>query len=156
MNQAIVPHLWFKDQAEEAMRFYTSLFPDGKIHKIVYYPTGIEDPHFEGMNNKVLMGVFELNGQLFYCLDGGDHGFGFNDAISFVVECEDQAEIDYYWSRLSDGQHEQCGWCKDKFGLSWQILPKELELILTSPAQIEALMKMKKIVIAELKALAVD
>ena len=106
----------------------------------------------KGMNGKVITGIFELNGQQFMCLDGGPM-YKFNEAISLFVSCEDQAEIDYLWSKLSHvPESEQCGWCKDKFGVSWQIIPNNMgKLISSRPEAIQAMMKMKKIVISELK-----
>jgi len=109
------------------------------------------------MVGKVLTAIFELNGQRFMALDGGPI-FQFNEAISFYVECEDQAEVDYFWKRLSAvPESEQCGWIKDKFGLSWQIIPSQMGELLTSPNRVKALaatnamLKMKKIVIADLQ-----
>src|SRR5882724_5690653 len=149
--QKITPFLWFDDKAEEAMKFYTSIFKDSKIISTTYYPEGSEDPNMKGMEGKVLTGVFELNGQRFMALDGGPI-FKFNESISFYIECEDQQEIDYYWEKLSAvPESEQCGWLKDKFGLSWQIIPKQLgELLGDKDAEkagrvMQAMLQMKKI-----------
>ena len=136
--------------AEEAMEYYVSVFPDSRINSIQKYPDESIDPHFEGMAGKVINGNFTLNGVDFICLDGGP-AFKFNEAVSFTVLCKDQEEIDYYWERLSHvPESEQCGWCKDKFGVSWQIIPKHLdELLGKSPDAMKTLMKQHKIIIAE-------
>ena len=150
MPVPIVPCLWFPDCAEEAMEFYCSVFPDSAILSIERYPDESLDEHFAGMSGKVLTGRFVLDGTPFICLDGGP-AFTFNEAISLTVECADQAEIDHYWSNLSASpDHEQCGWLKDRFGVSWQIVPANLGELMTGPAQTQALMQMKKIVIDDL------
>jgi len=144
--------LWFDQQAEEAMNYYCSVFPDARIVHIERYPDESLDEHFMGMNGKVITGVFELAGQQFMCLDGGPV-FTINEAVSFHVSCKDQAEIDYYWSSLSHvPEAEQCGWCKDKFGVSWQIIPENMHELISSPAAVQAMMHMKKIDIAGLAA----
>ncbi len=122
--QKITPFLWFKDNnAEEAMNFYVSIFKDAKISHIQRYPENGPGP-MAGFGGKVLTGVFELEGQRFMCLDGGPGVFEPTGAISFLVECKNQKEIDHYWSALSaDPASEQCGWLKDKYGFSWQIVP---------------------------------
>ena len=150
MPVPIVPCLWFPDCAEEAMEFYCSVFPDSAILSIERYPDESLDEHFAGMSRKVLTGRFVLDGTPFICLDGGP-AFTFNEAISLTVECADQAEIDHYWSHLSASpEHEQCGWLKDRFGVSWQIVPANLGELMTGPAQTQALMRMKKIIIDDL------
>ncbi|HJE77122.1 MULTISPECIES: VOC family protein [Brevibacterium] len=150
MPVPIVPCLWFPDCAEEAMEFYCSVFPDSAILSIERYPDESLDEHFAGMSGKVLTGRFVLDGTPFICLDGGP-AFTFNEAISLTVECADQAEIDHYWSHLSASpEHEQCGWLKDRFGVSWQIVPANLGELMTGPAQTQALMRMKKIIIDDL------
>ena len=150
MPVPIVPCLWFPDCAEEAMEFYCSVFPDSAILSIERYPDESLDEHFAGMSGKVLTGRFVLDGTPFICLDGGP-AFTFNEAISLTVECADQAELDNYWSNLSASpDHEQCGWLKDRFGVSWQIVPANLGELMTGPAQTQALMQMKKIVIDDL------
>ncbi len=154
--QRIVPSLWFADNnCEEALNYYTTVFPDSRIISINYYPDERIDPHFAGMQGKVLTAVFELSGQRFIALDGGPY-FRFNEAVSFTVECEDQQEINYYWQKLSHHpENEQCGWCKDRFGLSWQIVPRDPEgEFMMSEAAMKALMQMKRIDIAALKAAA--
>ena len=134
------------------MDFYCSVFPNSRIVEVQKYPDQSDDPHLNGMAGKVLTGVFELNGQQFMCLDGGEQGFDFNNAISMLVSCADQAEIDKYWEQLSARpEAEQCGWCVDKYGLSWQIVPKNMGELMRGPAQVAAMMKMKKIVIADLE-----
>ena len=149
---AIKPCLWFNDSAEEAMQYYVDLFPDSHIDDIVRYPDESLNEHFKGMSDKVLNGRFTLSGTEFICLDGGP-AFTFNEAVSFTVGCADQAEIDRYWAALSAvPESEQCGWCKDKFGVSWQILPARLDELMTGPGAIQALMGMHKISIAELEA----
>jgi predicted 3-demethylubiquinone-9 3-methyltransferase (glyoxalase superfamily) len=150
--QAITPSLWFDNNAEEAMNYYVEVFPNSKINHIDYYPDESLDEHFKGMNGKVINGQFCLNGMDFICLDGGPI-FKFNEAVSFTVACKDQEEIDYYWSKLSAvPESEQCGWCKDKFGMSWQILPENMGELLSTPAAMQCMMKQHKIVIAELEA----
>ncbi|WP_431075306.1 VOC family protein [Microbacterium phyllosphaerae] len=147
----IRPFLWFDGQAQEAMEYYVSVFPDSSIDQVVLYPEESLDDHFQGMTGKVINGEFTLNGAPFGCLDGGPE-FAFNESISFVIGCEDQAEIDRYWAALSAvPESEACGWCKDRFGVSWQIVPAGLDLLQQRPEQIQALMHMKKIVIAELE-----
>lgn len=147
----IRPFLWFDGQAHEAMEYYVSVFPNSSIDNVVLYPEESLDRHFQGMTGKVISGAFTLDGVPFGCLDGGPE-FRFNEAISFVISCEDQEEIDHYWSALSAvPESEACGWCKDRFGVSWQIVPAGLDLLQQRPEQIQALMNMKKIVIAELE-----
>jgi len=149
----ITPFLWFDNQAEEAMKFYTSIFKNSKVGKVARY--GDAGP---GPKGSVMTASFELDGQEFIALNGGPH-FKFTEAISFVVNCEDQQEVDDYWSKLTagGGQESQCGWLKDKFGLSWQIVPTILSKLLsdTDPKRsqrvMQALMPMKKLIIADLE-----
>ncbi|MCC6190203.1 MAG: VOC family protein [Anaerolineales bacterium] len=163
-SQKIVPSLWFDQDTEEAVAFYISVF-NGSPHKrgesriihLTRYEQGMQAPGADQMEGKVLTALFELDGQRFMALDGGPI-FKFNEAVSFYVECEDQGEVDYFWQRLSAvPEAEQCGWLKDKFGLSWQIVPKQLGELLGSPkrgkalAATNAMLKMKKIVIADLQ-----
>jgi len=118
-TQKITPFLWFDTQAEEAARFYTSVFKDSKLVAITRYPDGAPG----GRAGSVMTASFELNGLQFTALNGGPE-FTFSLATSFVVHCQTQEEVDYYWEKLSAGGEEsQCGWLKDKFGLSWQIVP---------------------------------
>jgi predicted 3-demethylubiquinone-9 3-methyltransferase (glyoxalase superfamily) len=162
--QQIVPSLWFDKETEEAVNFYVSIFNgsphkrrDSKIISITRYEKGMDAPGADQMEGKVLTAIFELNGQRFMALDGGPV-FKFNEAVSFYVECADQDEVDYFWKKLSAvPEAEQCGWLKDKFGLSWQIIPKQMGDLLGSPirkkalAATNAMLKMKKIVIADLQ-----
>ena len=153
--QKITPFLWFDHQAEEAAGFYTSIFDNSKITAITHY--GDTGP---GPKGSVMTVAFELAGQKFVALNGGPH-FKFTEAISFVVNCENQAEVDKFWTKLTEGGQEvQCGWLKDKYGLSWQIVPTRLPELLQDPdparAQraMQAMMQMTKIDIAGLEAAA--
>jgi predicted 3-demethylubiquinone-9 3-methyltransferase (glyoxalase superfamily) len=162
--QKITTFLWFDKETEEAVNFYISLFngsphksDDSKIISITRYEKGMEVPGADDLMGKVITAIFELNGQRFMALDGGPV-FKFNEAVSLYVECDDQVEVDYFWKRLSVvPESEQCGWLKDKFGLSWQIIPKQMGELLGSPnrkkalAATNAMLKMKKIVIADLQ-----
>src|SRR3954464_16031570 len=119
--QKINPFLWFDKNAEEAMNFYVSVFPDSKIVSVKRYPEGPLEGPMKGMEGKVLTAVFELEGQKFMALDGGPY-FKPTAAVSFYVECADQAEVDGYWNRLTEGgdpKQQQCGWLQDKYGFSW-------------------------------------
>ncbi len=153
MQQKITPFLWFDMQAEEAVNFYVSLFQDSKIVSIKRY--GNEVP---GMEGKVLTAVFELNGQQFMALDGGPM-FKFTEAFSMFVDCEDQAEVDRLWEKLTadGGEESQCGWLKDKYGLSWQIIPRELMQLMSDPDPAKAgrvmqcMLQMRKIDVAKLR-----
>lgn len=158
--QKITPFLWFDNQAEEAMNFYASVFKDGKIISITRYPDDAPDGPMKGMGGKVLTGVFEILGQRFMALDGGPT-FKFNEAVSFYIECEDQEEVDYYWGKLSAvPESEQCGWLKDKYGVSWQVIPKRMGELMNDPDKAKAgrvtqrMLQMKKIDIAELEKAA--
>lgn len=146
----ITPNLWFDGNAQEAVDFYLSVFPNSKINGTSYYPTeGLLDfqKPFAG---KVLTLDYELDGNRFTAINAGPD-FKFTEAISFVVECKDQEELDYYWSKLShDPEAEQCGWCKDQYGLSWQIVPEGMEEMMKKPDAFARLLQMKKIVIADL------
>jgi predicted 3-demethylubiquinone-9 3-methyltransferase (glyoxalase superfamily) len=149
----IVPFLWFNDNAEEAIQFYTSIFKDAEVSNVRRY--GDAGP---GPNGKVMTATFRLNGQEFYALNGGPH-FKFTEAVSFFVNCETQDEVDELWEKLSaGGQKSQCGWLKDKFGLSWQIVPTALGVMLgdkdpeKSKRVMKAMLKMTKIDIATLRA----
>ncbi len=155
VTQKITPFLWFDNNAEEAVNFYVSVFKNSKVGETARY--GDSGP---GPKGSVMTMAFELEGQKFTALNGGPH-FKFTEAISFVVNCETQEEIDYFWERLSSngGQEVQCGWLKDKYGLSWQIVPTILpELISGDPQKsnrvMQALMQMKKLDIAELQRAA--
>lgn len=152
MQQKIAPNLWFNKNAKEAVDFYLSVFPDSKILNTAYYPESLKDgladfqKEFAG---KILAIDFELDGQMFTAINAGPE-FKFTEAVSFAVYCKDQSEIDYYWEKLSaDPKFEQCGWCKDKFGLSWQIVPTKINELMEKPNAYANMMKMKKIVIRE-------
>lgn len=147
--QKIVPNLWFTENASQAVEFYTSVFTDSKIISTTYYPeTGLADFQ-KSFAGKVLTIDFELNGQRFVAINAGDE-FKFTEAVSLAVMCKDQIEIDYYWSKLSAvPSSEQCGWCKDKYGLSWQIVPENIEELMKKPGAFETMMQQHKIIIAE-------
>ena len=158
MPAKISPCLWFDHQAEEAVRFYTAIFRDSKIVAISRYPEVGQEIHGKPAGS-VMTVEFELNGQSFTALNGGSI-FRFNEAVSFQIECATQEEVDYYWERLSesgDPQAQQCGWLKDKFGLSWQIVPQVLPELLNDPdteksqRAFQAMMQMKKLDIAGLQ-----
>ena len=152
----ITPFLWFDNSAEEAMKFYTSIFKNSKIGSVSRYDE--EGSKAAGRpKGSVMTASFQLEGQEFIALNGGPV-FQFTEAISFVVNCETQAEVDYYWEKLTEGGAEsQCGWLKDKFGLSWQIVPTILSKLLSDPDPqkskkvMHAMLQMKKIDIAKLK-----
>jgi predicted 3-demethylubiquinone-9 3-methyltransferase (glyoxalase superfamily) len=150
--QKITPFLWFDTQAEEAAKFYASVFPNSKILKTARY--GEAGP---GPKGSVMTVEFELDGQRMIALNGGPH-FKFTEAISLSVDCRDQKEVDHYWSKLSrGGQESMCGWLKDKYGLSWQIVPEVLPKMMSDPDPqktnrvMEAVLKMKKFDIATLE-----
>jgi predicted 3-demethylubiquinone-9 3-methyltransferase (glyoxalase superfamily) len=156
--QRITPFLWFANEAEEAARFYTSIFPGSKIGNVTHY--GAEGADVSGQKAGSVMTVaFELDGQPFVALNGGPV-FKFTEAISFVVNCETQAEIDHYWGKLTAGGDEksqQCGWLKDKYGVSWQVVPTKLADLLDgrdpekAKRAMQALLTMKKIDFARLE-----
>jgi len=147
--QKIVPNLWFAGNATEAVEFYLSVFKDSKLVSTSYYPeTGLADFQ-KSLAGKVLTIDFELNGQLFVDINAGDE-FKFTEAVSFAIFCKDQPEIDYYWGKLSAvPSSEQCGWCKDKYGLSWQIMPENMAELMKKPGAFEIMMEQHKIIIAE-------
>ena len=152
-TQKITTFLWFDQNAEEAVNFYTSVFKNSKIRDVARY--GESGP---GPKGSVMIIDFELDGQQFIALNGGPQ-FKFTEAISLLVHCQTQEEVDYYWKKLTEdgGQEVECGWLKDKFGLSWQIVPDAfLELLRNSDEQkrdrvMKAMMKMKKLDIKELQ-----
>lgn len=150
--QSITPFLWFDTEAEEAANFYVGIFKNSKIHKITRYGEGGPGP--EG---SIMTVTFELDGQEFIALNGGPQ-FQFTEATSFVVSCQTQAEVDHFWNSLSrGGQEVQCGWLKDRYGLSWQIVPSILGELMSDPDPdrsrrvMKAMLQMKKLDIAELK-----
>ncbi len=156
--KTITPFLWFDDQAEEAAKFYTSIFRNSKIGKIARYGKGAEKTTGRPTGS-VMTVAFKLDGQKFVALNGGPN-FKFTEAISFVVNCKTQAEVDRYWKRLSAGGKEvQCGWLKDKYGLSWQIVPTILPKLMSensarSQRVMKAMLKMVKLDIRKLKRAA--
>ncbi len=157
-RQRITPCLWFADEAEEAARFYVGVFKNSRITAITRYGTAGQEVHGRPAGS-VMVVAFELDGQTFTALNGGPV-FKFNEAISLQVNCETQEEIDYYWEKLSAGgdpKAQQCGWLKDRYGLSWQVVPSNMdELFKDERSQgaqraMEAMLRMKKIDIAELR-----
>jgi predicted 3-demethylubiquinone-9 3-methyltransferase (glyoxalase superfamily) len=156
--QKIKSNLWFANQAEEAVNFYTSIFRDAAILKTTRY--GKEGFEIHQMPEGTVMTIeFQIEGQIFIALNGGPI-FQFNEAVSFIVDCDNQEEVDYYWERLSEGgdkNAQQCGWLKDKFGLSWQVVPTLLEELITDQDKekagrvMNAMLQMKKININELQ-----
>src|SRR5579863_2696620 len=152
----ISPFLWFDQQAEEAANYYVSIFKDSKILSISRYNDAGPGPA-----GKVLVVKFQIEGQDFFALNGGPQ-FRFNEAISFAIDCQTQEEVDYFWNKLTadGGKESQCGWLKDKFGLSWQVIPRILIELLSDHDKskagrvMQAMLKMKKIEIAALQAAA--
>ena len=153
--QPIVPNLWFDTGAEQAAEFYTSVFPDSRIVSKALYPEGAPGPA-----GTVMTVDFELNGQRFVGINGGPQ-FRFTEAVSFAITCETQEEVDRYWEILTDGGEEsQCGWLKDRYGLSWQVVPVGMEEVFADPdperAQraVQAMLGMRKLDLAALRAAA--
>ncbi|HXW81311.1 MAG TPA: VOC family protein [Acidimicrobiales bacterium] len=143
----VTPFLWFDAQAEEAAEFYTSIFQRSRILEVTRH--GEAGP---GPAGSVMVVRFELDGQQYLALNGGDQGFHFNESVSFVVNCTSQDEVDYFWGRLTEGGEEgQCGWLKDKYGLSWQVVPDRVLELLKDPdpersqRAMQAMLKMKKL-----------
>src|SRR6266480_4188645 len=158
--QKITPFLWFDDQAEQAVKFYASIFKNSKVGKILRYGEGTAKVSQSGRPvGSVLTIEFELEGEKFTALNGGP-AFKFNESISFVVRCDTQKEVDYFWEKLTadGGEESQCGWLKDKFGVSWQVVPTVLIDMLhdkdseKSERVMKAMLQMQKINIAKLKA----
>lgn len=156
IKQKISPCLWFDTQAEEAANFYTSIFDKSRIKRVSYYSKAGHETHGREVGS-VMTVEFELAGQTFVALNGGPH-HKFNEAISFQVSCVTQEEIDRFWSRLCDGGEEsRCGWLKDRYGVSWQVVPSVLPELLTDADRTKtervmaALMKMKKFDVATLQ-----
>jgi len=156
MPQKIVPNLWFDTEAEEAAEFYVSVFDDGRIVNVTHYTDA--GPRDAGM---VMTVEFELEGQRFVGINGGPN-FKFDEAVSFAIECETQEKIDYYWDKLREGGGEEgpCGWLKDRFGLSWQVVPTGMEELFADPDKskaeraMRAMLGMKKIDVAEIRRAA--
>jgi predicted 3-demethylubiquinone-9 3-methyltransferase (glyoxalase superfamily) len=156
--QRITPFLWFDTQAEEAANYYVSIFPNSKVTGLTRYTKEVSEASGRPVDS-VMTAAFELDGQQVTALNGGPH-FKFTEALSLVVRCHDQAEIDHYWDKLSaggDANAQACGWLKDKYGLSWQIVPTQLKEMLHGPDQTkvkrmsDVMLTMKKMDIAELK-----
>jgi len=146
----ITPFLWFDGNAEEAVDFYVGIFKNSR--RLSEFRRVIDDPG--GPKGSVLTVAFELDGQKFTAINGG-LAFKFNEAVSFVVRCDSQQEVDEYWSKLSAGGKEiQCGWLKDKFGLAWQIVPARLPELIKNPKAMQAMLQMKKFDIAALERAA--
>jgi predicted 3-demethylubiquinone-9 3-methyltransferase (glyoxalase superfamily) len=150
--QKITPNLWFNGNAKEAADFYVSVFPNSNILSTTYYPKSAEEglaDFQKDLAGKVLTVEFELDGVRFTAINAGPE-FTFSEAISFAITCKDQEEIDYYWGKLSSvPASEQCGWCKDTYGLSWQVVPENMEELMQKPNAFKTLMQQKKIVIEE-------
>ncbi len=152
---SITPCLWFDDDLEEAAEFYTKIFPNSSIGHMSRYTEG-----GRGEPGKVMAGEFTIDGVTFRGINGGPQ-FSFTEAVSFAISCADQAEVDYYWDSLVDGGEESlCGWLKDRFGLSWQVVPTRLYELVSDPdparaqAATQAMLGMQKIVVADLEAAA--
>lgn len=152
MQQKIIPNLWFDGNAKEAVEYYVSVFPDSKVLSTKNYPKTKEEGLADFQMNRageVLAIEFELAGVRFTAINAGPE-FKFNESVSFAVACKDQQEIDYYWEKLSSvPEAEQCGWCKDRFGLSWQILPADWGELMNRSGAYARMMQMKKLVIAD-------
>ena len=155
LRMTTTPCLWFDTQGEEAAQFYCSVFPSSRILRTTHY-----GPNTPGREGSVMTVDFELNGQKYVALNGGPE-FTFSEAISFYVECADQAEVDYYWTALGDGgEHGPCGWLKDRFGVSWQVAPTRLlELIGDEDPEranraMQAMLTMGKIIVADIEKAA--
>lgn len=155
MKQKLTPNLWFDTEAEEAANFYVSVFENSRIVSLTHYPES--GPRETGM---VMTVEFELDGQRFVGINGGSQ-FKFDEAVSFEIDCETQDEIDYFWEKLSEGgEQDQCGWLKDRYGLSWQVVPTGMEELFADPdpervnRAMKAMLGMKKLDIAELQLAA--
>lgn len=159
--RTITPCLWFDGQAEEAANFYVGIFPNSRVTEVTHYGDAGREIHGQPPG-RVMVTAFELDGQPFTALNGGPL-FSFSEAVSFQVSCDSQADIDYYWDRLGEGGDEaarQCGWLKDRFGLSWQVVPRSMGSLLTSSVPgaservMSAMLQMKKLDLAVLEAAA--
>jgi predicted 3-demethylubiquinone-9 3-methyltransferase (glyoxalase superfamily) len=151
----ITPNLWFDTESKDAAEFYVAVFPNSQIRNVSYYGEAGPRPA-----STVLTVDFVLDGQAFTAINGGPE-FTFDEAVSFLINCADQDEVDYYWDKLTEGgQESQCGWLKDKFGLSWQVVPEDLEKLITDPDKgraeraMQAMLGMKKLDVAALHAAA--
>lgn len=148
MQQKITPNLWFDGNAKEAVEFYVSVFPNSRIISTEYYPNspeeGLADFQLD-LAGKELTLDFELDGQRYVAINAGSE-FKFNEAVSFSIACKGQEEIDYYWEKLSSVlESEQCGWCKDQYGLSWQVVPENIDELMKKPGAFAKMMHMKKL-----------
>lgn len=153
IKQKIIPNLWFDHNAREAIAYYLSIFKNGKIINTTYYPKTAEEGLAEFQKDfagKVLTIEFEILEMRFIAINAGPY-FKFNEAISLMIPCQDQDEIDYYWQALTadGGEESVCGWLKDKYGLSWQVCPQNWEELTKKPGAFKAMMGMKKIIIAD-------
>ncbi|HEY8810626.1 MAG TPA: VOC family protein [Solirubrobacterales bacterium] len=155
MQQKIIPNLWFDTEAEEAAKFYVDVFENSRIVNVTHYTEA--GPRDVGM---VMTVEFELDGQRFTGINGGPE-FTFDEAVSFAIECETQEEVDYYWEKLSEGGEEgQCGWLKDRYGLSWQVVPTGMEELFADPDKgraeraMKAMLGMRKLDVAALRRAA--
>jgi predicted 3-demethylubiquinone-9 3-methyltransferase (glyoxalase superfamily) len=151
----VTPFLWFDTQAEEAANFYASIFPNSKINHVARYDKAAAQASGRA-EGSVMVVDFELDGQRFSALNGGP-AFQFNEALSLVVHCKTQTEVDHYWNNLTAGgdpKAQQCGWLKDKFGVSWQVVPIELPQLISQPKGMQAMLKMKKLDIEALRKAA--
>ena len=155
IQHKIIPNLWFDTEAEEAANFYVSVFENGRIVNTLHYTDAGPRP-----NGEVMTVEWEIEGQRFVGINGGPQ-FKFDEAVSFQITCEDQDEVDYYWEKLAEGgTHGPCGWLRDRFGLSWQVVPQGMEEMLSDPDRaratraMEAMLKMGKLDIAELQRAA--
>lgn len=157
--RTITPCLWFDGQAEEAAHFYVSIFPNSRVTTVTHYGDAGREIHGQPPG-RVMVAAFELDGQAFTALNGGPL-FAFSEAISFQVSCDNQADIDYYWDKLGEGGDaaaRQCGWLKDRFGLSWQVVPRSMGALMTSTVPgaserlMSAMLRMQKLDLAALEA----
>jgi predicted 3-demethylubiquinone-9 3-methyltransferase (glyoxalase superfamily) len=152
MSQIITPNLWFNGNAKQAAEYYVSVHPNSRIVSTVYYPKSREEglaDFQQDMAGKELTIEFDLNNLHFTAINAGPE-FAFTEAVSFSIVCKDQQEIDYYWDKLSSvPEAAQCGWCKDQFGLSWQIVPENMSELMQRPNAYEHMMRMKKLIIAD-------
>ena len=147
--KTITPNLWFDGKAKEAVDFYVSVFPDSRVTATSYYPKeGLADFQ-KSLAGKELTVEFELSGNKFTAINAGPE-FKFSESVSFSIPCKDQKEIDYYWEKLSKvPESEQCGWCKDQYGLSWQVVPENMEELMKRPNAFANMMQMHKLEIAK-------
>ncbi|MFT3839238.1 MAG: VOC family protein [Myxococcaceae bacterium] len=158
MSTTITPFLWFTHQAEEAANFYCSVFKNSKVTQVTH--AAADNP--SNKKGEVMTVAFKLDGNPFVALNGGKQGWDFNESVSFVINCETQKDVDHYWEKLTSGggKESQCGWCKDKYGVSWQVVPAGLADVLgdKDPARaqraVQAMLKMKKLDLEAMKRAA--